>query len=681
MKQFLLFSTLLVLSLTITHNAYCVPVHNKPITIQQNDGTTITIMLHGDEWLHWTTTTDNYRIVKNNNGIYEYAKLADNKIEASGIKASNPNSRTSEELQHITTLEKNIGTTGNKLKSSKQRNIKPILKSTAADNGFPNIGENKYLVILVNFSDRSTTYTQSQFNNYMNEVGYNGTGSFRDFYLENSNNKLDITTTVTAWVTLPETHDYYADKNGSFALDAVKAAHAAGVDFSEFDNNNDDWVDGVAIIHQGEGHETSGDETDIHSHSYDIYSALYFENDETRPNESDILFDGVYVNSYTTQPEESFGSMNSIGVICHEFGHALGALDYYDTDYEENGQYEGTGKWDLMADGSYNGQPLGSTPAHMNCFEKQLRGWITSETLETSGEITLAPSINSNHIYRIDTNTPYEYFLLENKIQTGFDSHLPGEGMLIYHVDENHIVNNTGSVNAGSHQGMYPKVASNIAAQINTTQCPFPGTANNTDFTDDSTPNAKDWNGTITIKPITEITKVGDDITFTFNNNSNKVVFTVKTKNIPLVDANISFLNSNIKTDANGQANFGAPLGETLSYTVSKKDYEPVTGDITIKSTTNNIEVNLATIESGVTSLKAGNIKVYPNPATNGHFTVALPVNVAKYKVYNTTSKLIAMGSFTSLTSELLLPNNTAGIYILQIEMDNKIYTGRLVIK
>ena len=132
--------------------------------------------------------------------------------------------------------------------------------------GFPSTGTRKLLVILANFSNTTTTYPQANFDNYMNQVNYNGTGSFRDYYLEVSYGQLTINTTVTIWVTLSNTHDSYGPEAmwGQFALDAITAANnQTSVNFADFDNNSDGIVDGVAIFHQGRGQEESGSTLDI----------------------------------------------------------------------------------------------------------------------------------------------------------------------------------------------------------------------------------------------------------------------------------------------------------------------------------------------------------------------------------------------------------------------------------
>ena len=61
--------------------------------------------------------------------------------------------------------------------------------------------------------------------------------------------------------------------------------------------------------------------------------------------------------------------------------------------------------------------------------------------------------------YQINTTTTNEYFLIENRQKQGFDTYIPGNGMIIYHVHSG--VNQVGNkINATHPQRMYPVCAS-----------------------------------------------------------------------------------------------------------------------------------------------------------------------------------------------------------------------------
>ncbi|MCG8700165.1 MAG: M6 family metalloprotease domain-containing protein, partial [Bacteroidales bacterium] len=281
------------------------------------------------------------------------------------------------------------------------------------------------------------------------------------------------------------------------------------------DNDNDNVVDGVAIIHQGRGQESSGDTDDIWSHSWTLSAAGYSSSQRT--------FDGVRVNEYTAQPELlTTTTMSTIGVLCHEFGHNLGLPDFYDTDYNSNGRYAGTGDWDVMASGSWNGNPAGSSPPHHNAWSKTFLGWVNPTVIRYTGNYTLNNYEQNAQVYRYETTTNNEYFLIENRQRTGYDADIPGHGMLIYHVDGNHISShmNSNNINIGRHQGLYPVCANATGnppsnyGNINSAGCPFPGTGNRTQFTDNTTPHARSWRGNNSNRPITNITETGNRITF-----------------------------------------------------------------------------------------------------------------------------------------------------------------------
>ncbi len=513
MRAFDLKIPVLFFILFLSTPVFAVTAYPDPVVYQQPDGSILTLLMKGDEWIHWAETPDGFTLLSDPSGRYVYAVRdhAGNMV-LSSVQANDSAIRNEAEKKFLQTLEKKLFFSETQLREMKSWYKNGGNPSDAPmTGGFPTTGTRKLLMILANFSDTPTTFTQANFINYMNQINYNGTGSFRDYYLEVSYGQLTVNTTVTVWVTLPNTHNYYGPqaKWGEFAHDAVLAANTqAGVNYADFDNNADGVVDGVAIIHQGRGQEESGNINDIWSHSWDLNSAGF-----------PTTLDGVSVSPYTTMPEKANAtSMGTIGVMCHEFGHNLGAPDFYDVNYGTNGQYDGTGDWDVMAQGSWNGFTLaGDKPAHHNAWTKIFYGWSAS-VLAGSGTYTLRNAQVYPDILRYNTATSNEYFLCENRQKTGFDIGIPGHGMIIYHVDGSYINAHSGSngndINAGSHQGLYPMSATSTTASgimltsgstINTSGCPWPGTANKTTFTDATTPNSKSWAGVNTGIPLTNI--------------------------------------------------------------------------------------------------------------------------------------------------------------------------------
>jgi len=512
MKLYLQFFFIIICSFFISiEGVLAIGADPEPRKIVQADGTSIVIKIIGDEWFHYTTTLDDYRIIKNAKGIYEYVTvLKSGKIIPSGFKANSASERGMGEQNYLKNSSKLLGINENSyLKAREKYFPSSKLKSLSTSTGFPKIGNKKLLVILANFSDKDTIYSKVQFNNLMNQTGYNSIGSFKDYYEENSKAKLSISSVTTKWVKLNKTHDYYGNSIGEFIYDAIVAANNQGVNFSEFDNDSDGAVEGVIVVHQGRGQEVTDNPSDIWSHAYSLSSYGYSVAQRT--------IGGLVFDNYVTVPElNSFSTeMTTVGVVCHEFGHLLGLPDYYDTNGDVYGYFDGTGKWDLMAVGAYNGVKKGESPSHMNGHSKIELGWASAQTIAIPSPQTLAPVETNGQLLKYYTTSPSEYYLLENRIKAGFDAALPGEGLIIYHVDQAFIDAKRGSniVNVGTHLGLYIKAAGGI---INSSNCSFPGTLSKTDFTDFSFPSSLAWDGSSTNKSVTNIIQLANDITFDF---------------------------------------------------------------------------------------------------------------------------------------------------------------------
>src|SRR5690606_29440826 len=98
--------------------------------------------------------------------------------------------------------------------------------------------------------------------------------------------------------------------------------------------------------------------------------------------------------------------------------------------------WDGSGTWDLMAAGSYNGG--GSSPAHPAVLHKTQHGWVPVQTVRTSQRLQVRPlGTPGARAVKIlsPAYTPDQFLLLENRQRTGFDRTLAGEGLLVWKVD------------------------------------------------------------------------------------------------------------------------------------------------------------------------------------------------------------------------------------------------------
>ncbi len=479
---------------------YCsVQASPYPTTKTQPDGSTLTVYVKGNQLTNYLETTDGYTIMKDTDGYYKYA-IQNNKgnLLPTSVISREVGTRTTAEVSHLNKTAKHLkysGTTLAGIKSNFQNNN----SNQGAPAGlFPSNGVRKALLILIDYPDKPFTYNVSAFDSLSNTVGYNTngqSGSFRDYYYDASNGILTLSTDVVGWFTADSSRAVYGKSsiNGARPLirKAVDAAEASGVDFSQYDGDGDGAVDVVMVIHSGRGAEETGDFDDIWSHRWVLGSS------------HQVTYDGVVINDYIIQPE-ALGSSNkiaNIGVLCHEFGHALGLPDLYDTN-SDNGGSAGLGKWDIMAGGTWNNG--GATPGYFSAWCKEQLGWVTPTVLTGSGSISGMPAKTAS--YRVNTPDANEYFLIETRQQTEWDTYIPGEGVAIYHINSSGSNGNEDAkqVDLESADGlteMDDQVNSGNAGDL------YPNLTNsNASFDDNTNPNMLLYDGTMTGSSISNIT-------------------------------------------------------------------------------------------------------------------------------------------------------------------------------
>ena len=514
MKQFLSKKTLLtalaLLGGAVTANA--VPAYPGIIKSIQPDGTEISIRLHGDESFNWAETTDGYTLLHDAEGYWAFAQkdvqgqLAPSVLRYRGESAA---ARAKGILPGLTFSQAQINE-ANLARAKRDASLQ-------VEESFPTTGKNKLLMILVNFNDTEVSYPQEFFNAAMNVENFQSIGCFRDYYLQQSYGKLDVNTVVTRWVTVPYEKSYYGSDGAVNLIRDALVLLDDEINLADFDNDGDGILDGLAVIHQGAGREYSGDYNDIWSHSSTIYG---------------MAFDGIQVRRYTIEPEVlgSTGLMQPIGVICHEFGHNLGAPDFYDTDYANSGgEFPGTGEWDLLGSGAWNGD-YGTRPTGINMWQKIQFGWVDPIVLNETTTVTGMKSADTTPIaYRMNTTVPGEYFILENRQQSGaFDQTLPGHGLLVYHANESAIRATVADneLNVAYPQAMYTVCASagvdpssdpSSYGFVNTAEAPFPGSKNITAFNDNTFPSTKSTSGRFSYLGLCDIGETNGEISFKFN--------------------------------------------------------------------------------------------------------------------------------------------------------------------
>ncbi len=377
-------------------------------------------------------------------------------------------------------------------------------------------GNYRILALLVHFSDNTSSVSASFFDTLLFQTS---SGSVRDYYNEISYGQLDLITvnfpSSTNWQMMPQTYAYYVNGEngtGSYPNNTQKLTEDLVdlvdplVDFSQYDNDGDGTMDALVIVHAGSGGEWTGSNDDIWSHQWGINPRLK---------------DSVYISSYTIQPEYwgSAGDM-TIGVYSHELGHVFGLPDLYDIDYTSNG----IGYWGIMSFGSWLGPGYnGSSPAHPTAWSRGQLGFAPIVNVEFNVDDQVIPNVEANpSIFRLwnagaDSD---EYFLIENRQKTGFDSYLPGSGLLVWHVDETKL-DNTQEWWPGEPSADHFKVALKQAdgvyemeqsVDLGDASDPFPGTLAKTSFGSVTTPNSNAYDNSSSSVAIQNIHQTGSNI-------------------------------------------------------------------------------------------------------------------------------------------------------------------------
>lgn len=486
---------LILALLNMGMSALCVPAFPNKVKVATEFGDSIEILIRGDEHNKYALSMDGYMLVPKGKTWYYLAKDINSEYVVSDVKIGS--SVTEAQKRGLTFVNSipsynKMCSTPRKLSYKKRQNAKQESLS----------GTNHALVILMAFKDKDFVKSKQEITDLFNEIGYNADGargSVRDFYAYASYGQFDLVCDVYGPFVAEHSMDFYGENgpNGSDYNPLALASEAIDnlpndIDLSRYDSNSDGIVDNVHIIFAGYGEEAGAQSFAIWSHEY--------------PYELAVRKNGYRFAGYSCTPElrSNFGKgISRIGVICHELGHAFGANDYYDVDYESNGSYDGTGEWDIMASGSWNDN--GVSPANFNPYVKAVDfGWVEPISPQDNGNLNLKPYNSSPSVIRMSTANPDDYYLLEYRQKQSFDNGLPGEGVLIYHVHpliESRRVSN--DINSRHPQCLYPVCASSSVSpfdtsnygDINSAGCPFPGISGNTEFSASSTPGAFLWNG------------------------------------------------------------------------------------------------------------------------------------------------------------------------------------------
>jgi len=340
------------------------------------------------------------------------------------------------------------------------------------------------LTLLIDFPDVKSSITQTQVDNYCNSLSYTdfgNNGSVRQYFRDISGNALDYTNVVTAYYTAKNNKSYYTDPNipiGTRATELIKEAltdlNSKGFNFSQLSRDSYSRVRAVNVFYAG-GRDNAWSEG-LWPHQWTLNGYRV----------GTTTFGGYQITN--------IGSSLTIGTFCHENGHLI--CDWADT-YDYTYLSSGCGRYDLMSS-SGTTNPVPPNPY----FRNILAGWGEPEILNnrlSNSTINVYSNQVSAGIYRKDNNR--EFYVIENVQATGRWSGFGTSGLYIWHADKNKNNNDERQMtNAQHYQVSLEQADGRFDLEYNRNSGDS-GDAYRyggaTVFKENTTPNSKWWDGTI----------------------------------------------------------------------------------------------------------------------------------------------------------------------------------------
>ena len=452
MKKILLSIAFALLGISSSFAAKAYP---GPINVIQSDGTTLTVYLHGDENFSWSSTSDGVLLVQVGKNYYVAQVEEDGTLKATPQLAHNPESRNATEKYMAEAQDKDSFF---KATDASLQSLAKSLNTDIASNisYFPHNGAPKVLVILVQFPDCKflSSNPKTAFNYFLNaESGdpapealtsayiNNNYGSVKQYFTEMSKEAFTPVFDVAGVVTVSKSYTYYGEDSKTdpnkhdvnckdMVVEACQLAKSKlGVNFSDYDLNNDGKADLVYLIYAGIGQNIGGAANTIWAHTG--AGANY-----TIDNSTQIYSYGVNCELNTPDNKGTKNYLTGIGVFCHEFSHCMGIPDLYPYNtaaYVNNQEPE---YWDLMDAGEY--WNLGFNPAAYSPWELDIVGWDSNiETLNNiPQQLELQPYYKDRKVYKIEASDG-QYLLLQNLQKVGWWKGFPYHGLLIHRIDYN----------------------------------------------------------------------------------------------------------------------------------------------------------------------------------------------------------------------------------------------------
>ena len=651
MKKTVVFVVALLVAVS---SAWAVPALRGKYQYKQPDGTVVTLELHGDEYYHWTTDNSGRTVEMDQRGFYRQVSISEAEHRARRAKAL---AQIPARSYSGTPPETNFGA----------RKVLCLLAEFAND---PDHNFNGKFVV---------TDPYQHFWDMLNGEHYslNGAyGSVRAYYMENSGGRYQPEFDVYGPVTLSNTSSYYDDNGVHLAINEAYGLLEDEIDISDYDTDNDGYVDMILFYFPGYNEAEHGPSWTIWPHQ-----------GTTSGSYGNLGGKGYKRYFCTSELRGDSGSEPAaIGTTCHEFAHSLGLPDFYDADKGTNGEnstYDLTYVYDLMCYGNYNDN--GRRPPYLSAVERNMLGWMDAPVTILSGGDYSLEGVQGNNAYRIDSQMDGEFFVLECRDGSGWDQGLE-PGLAIYHVDQSsrivggnksaaYLWTNTNDINSyGGHPCYYmePSAAWNYSG----THLVFPGPDNVMSF------EPTGWDGNSADIVLSGISFNGSAVSFHVASDASIVIdgFVKDVYGQPVSGATVSLIHSAYEfaapplipnddtcpTDENGYYSFTLPSTASLNQvvTVTMGGYVSQAANVAVSGRTNRQDfVMLLLGQEPPATLKKyeGNTGYLYTYGIGGPSTMAIATRYSAEEL----AAMGAVGATISDVSFLLKTENGESVYVI----------------
>ncbi|MDP8209187.1 MAG: M6 family metalloprotease domain-containing protein [Candidatus Stygibacter australis] len=478
-------------------------LYDQPVSVEQPDGSKLNLLASGDEYYNYLHDANGYTVVQNpETGYYVYGTMSRGVLTASDNIVNEMNPASLGISPHLRISKEEY------LQRRSRFDVPERYQSRA-----PTEGTLNNLVVYIRFADQSEfPEPRSEFDPLFN-ADDGETPSMYSYYQEVSYETLTISSSHYPisemdtnmsyqseyprgyyspynYISNPEGYDGWeerAEREQTLLANAIEFIEPEVPDSLDIDGDEDGRVDNVCFIIRG---GNDGWAELLWAHRWSLYMV-------------DAYINGYLVRDFTFQPRTQV----EVGTLNHEMFHALGAPDLYH--YNSN-VYAPAAAWDIMESGN----------GHMSAYMKYRYGnWIDELPLISEpGLYTLHPmSEGDENVYRIASNNPMEYFVLEyrKRVEGTYEMNLPGEGLLVWRVDG--TLDGQGNADGPPDELYVYRPGGDYNSNGNPSGAPFNADYGRTEFNDETDP--ADWlqNGGYGGIFIHQVSSAGDSITFIYN--------------------------------------------------------------------------------------------------------------------------------------------------------------------